>query len=203
MPPCSEATSSALNSQMRERLKLSHAASRVAGFSFSLFFFLSFFWNQSVAAAATMPTAVSVSRWGLAVFGPPAEDLVGAVVATAARHAGRGLVDLESVFCEGRTGDRVKHWGKSDLTLVCVVTEALYSLQSFSEELVSTVVVFENRQHHLLHLRAAQEESRLDQRRTGPHEWTTSQELGDMGDLTFSFSWLLWIQIRFIRQENL
>lgn len=75
---------------------------------FSFFCFFSFFWNhdrgqgQSVAAAPTMPTAVSVSRWGLAVFGPPAEDLVRAVVATATRHARRGLVNLKSIFCGGR-----------------------------------------------------------------------------------------------------
>lgn len=42
-----------------------------------------------------MPAPVGVSRRGLAVFGPPAEDLVGAVVAAAAGHARRGLVDLE------------------------------------------------------------------------------------------------------------
>lgn len=29
------------------------------------------------------------------MFGPPAQDLVGAVVATATRHARRGLVDLK------------------------------------------------------------------------------------------------------------
>lgn len=51
--------------------------------------------SPSVAAAAAVPAAVGVSRRGLAVFGPPAEDLVGAVVATATGHAGRGLVDLK------------------------------------------------------------------------------------------------------------
>lgn len=51
--------------------------------------------SPSVAAAAAVPAAVGVSRRGLAVFGPPAEDLVGAVVAAATGHAGRGLVDLK------------------------------------------------------------------------------------------------------------
>lgn len=51
--------------------------------------------GQSVAAAAAVPAAVSVPRRGLAVFGPPAEDLVGAVVATATGHARRGVVDLK------------------------------------------------------------------------------------------------------------
>lgn len=48
-----------------------------------------------MAASPAVPAPVGVSRRGLAVFGPPAEDLVGAVVATAAGHARRGLVDLE------------------------------------------------------------------------------------------------------------
>lgn len=48
-----------------------------------------------VAAAAAVPAAVGVARRGLAVFGPPAEDLIGAVVAATARHARRGLVNLE------------------------------------------------------------------------------------------------------------
>lgn len=48
-----------------------------------------------MAASPAVPAPVGVSRRGLAVFGPPAEDLVGAVVAAAAGHAWRGLVDLE------------------------------------------------------------------------------------------------------------
>lgn len=51
--------------------------------------------SPSVAAAAAVAAAVGVSRRGLAVFGPPAEDLVGAVVAAATGHAGRGLVNLK------------------------------------------------------------------------------------------------------------
>lgn len=52
-------------------------------------------WRRSVAAAATVPATVGVSRRGLAVLGPPAEDLVRAVVAAAAGHARRSLVDFE------------------------------------------------------------------------------------------------------------
>lgn len=52
--------------------------------------------KRSVAAAPAVPAAVRVPRRGLAVFGPPAEDLVGAVVAAAPGHAWRSLVDLES-----------------------------------------------------------------------------------------------------------
>lgn len=48
-----------------------------------------------MAAAAAVPAAVGVPRRGLAVFGPPAEDLIGAVVAAATGHARRSLVDLE------------------------------------------------------------------------------------------------------------
>lgn len=70
-------------------------SSRTASESCRLFFFLNRGRPRSVAAAAAVPAAVGVSRGGLAVFGPPAEDLVGAVVAAAARHARRGLVDLE------------------------------------------------------------------------------------------------------------
>lgn len=48
-----------------------------------------------MAAPPAVAAPVGVSRRGLAVFGPPAEDLIGAVVAAAAGHARRGLVDLE------------------------------------------------------------------------------------------------------------
>lgn len=48
-----------------------------------------------MAAAAAVPAPVGMSHRGLAVFGPPAQDLVRAVVAAAARHARRGLVDLK------------------------------------------------------------------------------------------------------------
>lgn len=51
--------------------------------------------GRSVAAPPAVAAPVGVSRRGLAVFGPPAEDLVGAVVTAAAGHARRGLVDLE------------------------------------------------------------------------------------------------------------
>lgn len=63
-----------------------------------------------MAAAPAVATPVGVSRRGLAVFGPPAEDLVGAVVAAATGHAWRSLVDLkpkkaqregERLVCEG------------------------------------------------------------------------------------------------------
>lgn len=58
-----------------------------------------------MAAAAAVAAAVGVPRRGLAVFGPPAEDLVGAVVTAATRHAWRGLIDFKpnreivGVFC--------------------------------------------------------------------------------------------------------
>lgn len=48
-----------------------------------------------MAAAPAVPAPVGVSRRGLAVFGPPAEDLVRAVVAAATGHAWRSLVDLK------------------------------------------------------------------------------------------------------------
>lgn len=51
--------------------------------------------GRSVAAPPAVAAPVGVSRRGLAVFGPPAEDLIGAVVAAAAGHARRGLVDLK------------------------------------------------------------------------------------------------------------
>lgn len=53
----------------------------------------------SVAASPTVPSPVGVPRRCLAVFGPPAEDLIGAVVAAAAGHAWRGLVDLKPRLC--------------------------------------------------------------------------------------------------------
>lgn len=56
-----------------------------------------------MAASPAVAAPVGVSRRGLAVLGPPAEDLVGAVVAAAAGHARRGLVDLEP---RGRGGRR-------------------------------------------------------------------------------------------------
>lgn len=47
-----------------------------------------------MAAAATVPARMGV----LAVpkLGPPAQDLVGAVLSTATRHAGGRVIDLES-----------------------------------------------------------------------------------------------------------
>lgn len=48
----------------------------------------------SVAAASTVPAPVGVAR-RLPVLGPLAQDLIGAVVAAATGHAGRGVVDLE------------------------------------------------------------------------------------------------------------
>lgn len=60
----------------------------------------------SVAASPTVPSPVGVPRRCLAVFGPPAEDLIGAVIAAAAGHAWRGLVDLKPRLC--RQGGDVK-----------------------------------------------------------------------------------------------
>lgn len=54
--------------------------------------------GRSVAASPALAAPVGVSSRGLAVFGPPAEDLIGAVVAAAAGHARRGLVDLKPRF---------------------------------------------------------------------------------------------------------
>lgn len=53
-----------------------------------------------MAAAPTVPTPVSVSRRGLAVFGSPAEDLVRAVIAAATGHAWRSLVNLKPKSAE-------------------------------------------------------------------------------------------------------
>lgn len=48
-----------------------------------------------MAAAAAVHATVGVSCRGFAVFGPPAEDLVGAVIPAAAWHAGWSLINLE------------------------------------------------------------------------------------------------------------
>lgn len=58
-----------------------------------------------MAAATAVPTPVGVSRRGLAMFGPPAEDLVRAVVAAATGHAWRSLVNLKPK-CVEREGRR-------------------------------------------------------------------------------------------------
>lgn len=55
-----------------------------------------------MAAAPAVAAAVGVSRRGLAVFGPPAEDLVRAVVAAATGHAWRSLIDLKPKCVERR-----------------------------------------------------------------------------------------------------
>lgn len=73
-----------------QQLELSRTAAKVAGLGRD---------GRSVAAPPTVAAPVGVSRRGLAVFGPPAEDLIGAVVAAAAGHARRGLVDLEPRLC--------------------------------------------------------------------------------------------------------
>lgn len=50
---------------------------------------------RSVAAAPAVPAPVSVSCRCLSVFGPPAQDLIGAVVTAATGHARRGLINLK------------------------------------------------------------------------------------------------------------
>ena len=66
-----------------------------------------------MAAAATVPASVGVSRRRLAVLGPPAENLIGAVVTTATGHAWRGLIDLKPRRGRGHLR-RVKGVGVSD-----------------------------------------------------------------------------------------
>lgn len=51
--------------------------------------------GSSVAAATTVPARVGVLT--VPEFGPPAQDLVGAVLPTATGHAGGRVIDFESV----------------------------------------------------------------------------------------------------------
>lgn len=48
-----------------------------------------------MAAAPAVAAPVGVSRRGFAVLGPPAQDLIRAVVATATGHARRSFIDLK------------------------------------------------------------------------------------------------------------
>ena len=63
-----------------------------------------------MAAASTVPSStVAVPLGlglGLGMFGPPRQDLIGAVVATTTRHTGGGVVDIEPG--EGEMGGRKK-----------------------------------------------------------------------------------------------
>lgn len=60
-------------------------------------------WD-SVAAATTVPARMGVLT--VPEFGPPAQDLVGAVLPTATGHAGGRVIDFESVGQEDKVGYR-------------------------------------------------------------------------------------------------
>lgn len=63
------------------------------------------FWlGSSVAAATTVPARMGVLS--VPEFGPPAQDLVGAVLPTATGHAGGRVIDFESVGQEDKVGCR-------------------------------------------------------------------------------------------------